>query len=455
MFPFLNGLRGVAALAVCYTHANHLFPLRNDAYHHIGEQAVLLFFVLSSFLLSYRFLIDWKRLQDWKEEKKLPWYHWSWELREVAKYFLRRFFRIYPAYFTTCLFIASNNITKQGYKWGTKDLLGQHLILRHTKHNLWTVPVEVSFYFCLPLLAILYYSCSRVDFEFEIPHLRGWVGRLLNTNTIRLYVRILFLVFYGCILYGLTLITLWERETPQRKQYFSDIDFFLPEYLATFCQGMVYGILFFELHNVDLLPRTVDKKPKQIVLPLRPTDIKGSYQPFSETTLVLPSYITYGLRTITDMACYVLLVLSLFIDGTAMKHYRYVFPGLGRPEDSEVVQGLYHGAILFFGLFSDKSFSRLFQWNLLTYAGKISFSLYLLHPFAQQLIFNTVFGPRAVQYNYMVHDYPDSNFFDLFIISMSITWLIATISYKLIEEPAGHLCKYIIHHYIADYTKED
>jgi peptidoglycan/LPS O-acetylase OafA/YrhL len=451
MYPYLNGLRGVAALAVCYTHANHKMNLRNDAWHHIGEQAVLLFFVLSSFLLSFRFLVEWKKLKEYKADQNIPWYVISWEIREIVKYTIRRFFRIYPAYFTTCLFIASNDITRAGYEWGSDSLLGQHLLLRHTKHNLWTVPVEVSFYFLLPILMIVYFFLSRVDLGYL---LCGRGSRLSGTS--RLSIRILLMLMYAGILYGLTCITLWERETRERKRYFSSIDFFLPEYLATFVQGSVYGIFFFELHNAGLLPKSINGVSKQIGISLcDKRDSSMKYQSVFQIDeyILLPPMVTYAIRTVLDVCCYITLLLSLLIDTTALKHFRNVFPDFQRSKDSEVVQGLYHGCMILLGLLSEKSFSRLFQWNLLSFAGKISFSLYLLHPFSHQLIFETIFGPKAEHYNRITGDNPDSNFFDLFIMSMGISWLIGTISYKLIEEPAATLGKWIIDTRIAKYTE--
>lgn len=149
MFKFLNGFRGIAALAVCFTHAryyylsSHRIKLQADSFHHIGEQAVLAFYTLSAFLLSYRFLIDWQKLKNWKSTNQVSGIvNFKWELYELAKFFIRRVFRIYPAYFTTLLFIASNDITRKSYEWGAKDLFWGHFTMRHTKHNLWTVPVE-------------------------------------------------------------------------------------------------------------------------------------------------------------------------------------------------------------------------------------------------------------------------------------------------------------------------
>jgi peptidoglycan/LPS O-acetylase OafA/YrhL len=214
-----------------------------------------------------------------------------------------------------------------------------------------------------------------------------------------------------------------------------------------------------------LFPKTINGIPKQISVHwMNPvSDSKGYYEPFEQQVVstdqngsfVLAASFTLAVRTIADISCYVLLILIMLLDNTAMKHYQHVFPWLPRPIDSELSTGVWYGILILLAIFSDKSFARLFDWNLARYAGKISFSLYLLHPFSHQLIFSTLFGPNGSEYVYVTRDNPDSNFFDLFLMSMSISWLIASISYHLVEQPSQRLCKWIIkNHIVSYYTPE-
>jgi peptidoglycan/LPS O-acetylase OafA/YrhL len=90
--PQLDALRGLAALAVFWGHAFGMMPatpallvsIQNTPLHFFydGGAAVMLFFVLSGFVLNLRYA----QLSDFPR-------------RWVAKFIVSRFFRIYPAFF--------------------------------------------------------------------------------------------------------------------------------------------------------------------------------------------------------------------------------------------------------------------------------------------------------------------------------------------------------------------
>jgi peptidoglycan/LPS O-acetylase OafA/YrhL len=126
MFKFLSGFRGIAAIAVVYTHCMDLvqpshataitiFDPYNDAWHHIGEQAVIAFFVLSSFLLTWRFLDGWHRVKQQRIQN--PTLSYRWEAYEFVKYLIRRFFRIYPSYFILVVLISQSSWLQEVYEW--------------------------------------------------------------------------------------------------------------------------------------------------------------------------------------------------------------------------------------------------------------------------------------------------------------------------------------------------
>lgn len=66
--------------------------------------------------------------------------------------------------------------------------------------------------------------------------------------------------------------------------------------------------------------------------------------------------------------------------------------------------------------------SRFFEWNFFVHAGKISFSIYLLHSFV-------IYTPE-IMYEKKFH---------CFLYTLSLTWVLATASYWIIEYPS-HLC---------------
>lgn len=155
----LDWLRGIAVLVVLASHFNKcgfaLLPINMQG---TGKSGVWLFFVLSSFLLSYQILnaeiVDLKFWNRW---------------------FMRRFLRVIPLFVvaTTAyvlLISLSEKILVANYSSGllpTKlavpDVLFDHLILMECLGVFWTIAVEFKFYFILPAicLAIRTFDCDR------------------------------------------------------------------------------------------------------------------------------------------------------------------------------------------------------------------------------------------------------------------------------------------------------
>jgi peptidoglycan/LPS O-acetylase OafA/YrhL len=149
----LDGLRGLAILIVFCSHASnagmHLFPWIDLSA--IGKYGVFLFFVLSSFLLTYPFLA--------KGEK-------AFTKDFLINYFIRRFFRIYPLYFLYLLtkLIATMVVFKamsiarpidSPFTLTFQEFIN-HLLLLQGKGVTWSIMVEFRFYFLLPLIAFCF-----------------------------------------------------------------------------------------------------------------------------------------------------------------------------------------------------------------------------------------------------------------------------------------------------------
>lgn len=154
-FPGLDGIRAVAALLVVVNHFDAAAELTNPGYLAKGVQAwverfgnlgVAVFFALSGFLLFRVFV------QAFVDRRPFP---------RVAPYFLRRFVRIFPAYWVV-LFVfievmgdaqvhsVLDGVTYfgllQNYRFGYLPL---------GLFTAWTLVIEVSFYVVLPLIAWL------------------------------------------------------------------------------------------------------------------------------------------------------------------------------------------------------------------------------------------------------------------------------------------------------------
>ena len=89
--PWLDGLRGFAALWVLVSHAQILSGMRGIPVLSWGELAVDLFMLLSGFLMAHHYVL--------RQEKE------PWDAKATFyTFWLRRFFRIAPLYYFLLFF---------------------------------------------------------------------------------------------------------------------------------------------------------------------------------------------------------------------------------------------------------------------------------------------------------------------------------------------------------------
>jgi len=142
----IEALRGFAALLVVFTHYAH-FVVQQAGWIAIASTGVDLFFVLSGFVFA-----PYLQTASWP----------------VAPHYVRRFFRLYPMYVVAlAVYILLKLPASDAWQYA-----GKHLLMLHTLQSrdiasfynpaFWSLPPEVQFYLCLPLLARLY---RRVGFH--------------------------------------------------------------------------------------------------------------------------------------------------------------------------------------------------------------------------------------------------------------------------------------------------
>lgn len=142
----IEALRGLAALLVVFTHYAH-FVVQQTGWLTIASTGVNLFFVLSGFVFA-----PYLQTASWP----------------IAPHFVRRFFRLYPMYVVALAVYVLLKLPASD-AW---QHVGKHLLMMHTLQSreiaffynpaFWSLPPEVEFYLCLPLLARLY---RRVGFH--------------------------------------------------------------------------------------------------------------------------------------------------------------------------------------------------------------------------------------------------------------------------------------------------
>lgn len=149
----LDGLRGMACLIVLLSHTSNEGIYFSDYldFSGIGKSGVYLFFILSSFLLTYPFVVKGKD---------------AFSRHFIISYFVRRFFRIYPLYVVYLLFaLVTSHLL--GRILHVDKVIGipfnltigefiKHLFLIQGKGVAWSILVEFKFYFLLPFLGFAF-----------------------------------------------------------------------------------------------------------------------------------------------------------------------------------------------------------------------------------------------------------------------------------------------------------
>lgn len=129
----LTGLRGLAVLIVFISHAANESILPGVFGKGFGQTGVMLFFVLSGFLMAHLYVNE------------------DFNLENVKKYAFARIGRVFPLYyFLLILSIVITNFVESGsfypFIFDKLDLAIRALFLVDAQYLFWTVPVEVQFY---------------------------------------------------------------------------------------------------------------------------------------------------------------------------------------------------------------------------------------------------------------------------------------------------------------------
>ena len=128
----LNSLRGIAALIVFFTHFSDITNWLNGMLGGgSGAYGVMLFFLLSGFLMAYLYLD--------KDCSKA----------NIKRYFLARVGRVLPLYFVVvfCSYFLTLSGNDSLYNIPDFNTLLGHLLFVYGDSVLWSIPPEIQFYF--------------------------------------------------------------------------------------------------------------------------------------------------------------------------------------------------------------------------------------------------------------------------------------------------------------------
>ncbi|KAG6577991.1 acyltransferase family [Phytophthora cinnamomi] len=139
---------------------------------HFGSVGVDVFFVLSSFLLTWIFMKKSKKLLVQGADLRT----WMFVL---ADYFQKRFFRVYPLFVVTVfvLSLMSKEDQKHYFIGGRPDFDWYKTLtfsFEYRYHVFWTLPLEISYYFVIPVFVLGVIGLRRFWWVPALP-LFGWI----------------------------------------------------------------------------------------------------------------------------------------------------------------------------------------------------------------------------------------------------------------------------------------
>ncbi|KAE9019850.1 hypothetical protein PR003_g12795 [Phytophthora rubi] len=357
---FLDGVRGLAAMLVVSQHSReYLHDLD------LGACAVDTFFVLSSFLLTMIFMKKSIRMLA----QNASYRKWAFSL---ADYFSKRFFRVYPLFATVVIIVWLLPFEdKQKYflvkERGHFDLFkALTFSFRHRYFVFWTLPLEISYYFCLPVFVLGVLNLRRFWWVLLVP-LYMWI------------------IYAG-----------WH----ERRSSHSPLMPHFPTFLAGSMAAAVYvkldmwmkstGFEFSKVHKLAI--RVVEYAAVALILSVcfRRNSTPGH-----------PAEPTMFFHWVHKR-----------------EHDEGGFPFISVPVTLVIV----------IEMLLPSCISAMFEWSVLRYWGKISFSVYLLHSF---VLFSDIYGKDPAMY------------YDRLFIRFGLILLLCSTSYHLVEYPSQLLAQRI------------
>ncbi|KAG2773858.1 hypothetical protein Pcac1_g15517 [Phytophthora cactorum] len=346
---FLDGVRGTAVIFVVTQHTGYMHDI------FMGAVGVDAFFVLSSFLLTMIFMKKSTKLFA----ENASYRKWGYTL---ADYFSKRFFRVYPlfALLSIALWLMPFEykqryyLVKQPEDFNLFQTLTFHPEHRH--YLMWTLPLEISYYFILPafVLAVLK------------------LGRFWWLSFVPLYVWVIHEGLYT------------TRDNFYRQP--------LSMHLPTFVAGSMAAVIFVKLEA--WIKATGFKFRTLHVVAFRVVE-----------AVLIAAYLSVVFR-------------GLFFNWLGLSlppSTRYIMP----------FTSVKLSLLIIIEMLQPSTVSQIFEWVVLRYLGKISFSVYLLHVFV-------IFTPPIKQM---------TNYYDKTFAVFGLVILLATTSYYLVEYPSQLLAQ--------------
>jgi peptidoglycan/LPS O-acetylase OafA/YrhL len=183
----LAQLDGLRALAVLIVLLHHWIPDAYQPVDHLGRLGVLLFFVLSGYLIT-GILLQCRTLVESGVESA------GFALRQ---FYIRRFLRIFPIYYAILIlgWLVHSNIIRETMPWHMTYTSNIYFALRGDWQSpishLWSLSVEEQFYLLWPALILWlprrFLASTIIGLILLAPMFRG-IGSLAGLNPVAVWV---------------------------------------------------------------------------------------------------------------------------------------------------------------------------------------------------------------------------------------------------------------------------
>jgi len=347
--PQLDGLR---ALAVSIVLLHHWVPEVYQPAHHLGRLGVLLFFVLSGYLITGILLQCRTWVRSGIESSAYA----------LKQFYIRRFLRIFPLYYAILVagWLLHERVLRETLIWHVSYASNIYFALRGHWQNpishLWSLSVEEQFYLLWPALILCLprrvLPWTIIGLIITAPLFRG-LGSLAGFSPVAVWV-----LTPGC--------------------------------LDTLGAGALLAVVH---HAPDQVPVWLRDKSRWLL--------------WIGVTLLI------GMMALGRVDGDDPLFLALYDSAAAM-----VFVFLVAKADKGM----------------SGPFGRALEWRPLTYLGKISYGVYLLHLFVSSAILKLA--------NNFIDTHGSRHAIPLFFTYLAVTLLLASLSWRFLEAPLNDLKRF-------------
>jgi peptidoglycan/LPS O-acetylase OafA/YrhL len=243
-FNGLDGLRAFAAVTVMIAHIIEISGFDTKSIDHLGFNGVIVFYVLSGFLITSLLLIERSN------NKKIS----------FKKFYVRRILRIWPLYFLIiglsllffefhpplwsllfCLTIFPNIPHFLGYGWSPSV-------------QIWTIGVEEQFYLFWPFLTnrsnkfLLWFLLIFIPFWTLLPHFIGYLSikfSLLSKDSLKYTIKFFYGAKFNCMAIGALLALIFVNNKNWLSLIYSNRIFY---YIIILFWLIIFYFNFFQIY---------------------------------------------------------------------------------------------------------------------------------------------------------------------------------------------------------------